>query len=321
MTQRACSIRVLFARHKAKGITNDKRCAVSKPKIVTGQALKDFRHSVAVLKRKGLVSKRVDARSQKATRYMQTKVKALQSIIEGTAMAAIPKRKRGEKLAVFRERKREILSKYSEDDILPVKYGVVIVPKGAASEKASIERGMVKVTRSLKNGTQETIILPFKMTALPDLVEKMLANADEIDELKQPDEFFSFRVGENNSQVPFINAEEMATYLIKYYNRLDEPITGTKQTKELLTFQRFKTPNGNFERNPHESGLLKKAFPKSNRKGRNMEEGTAQRQRRRRDAIRKKQQRANESETVRLARLRSNAIRTAQWKQRNFERE
>src|SRR5690606_11464557 len=52
---------------------------------LTGQALKDFRHQVKMLKDKGLVSKRVDARKQRATRYMRAKVKTFADVIHQQA--------------------------------------------------------------------------------------------------------------------------------------------------------------------------------------------------------------------------------------------
>lgn len=52
-------------------------------KKLKGRQLQKFRSDVAKLKSKGLVSARVDARSQKPTRYMQDKVKHLQGVLTG----------------------------------------------------------------------------------------------------------------------------------------------------------------------------------------------------------------------------------------------
>ena len=53
-----------------------------------GAELKDFRHKVARLKSMGLVSKRVDARKQKSTRYMRDIVeKTFAPVLQGKAVA------------------------------------------------------------------------------------------------------------------------------------------------------------------------------------------------------------------------------------------
>lgn len=57
----------------------------SSRQALTGADLKKFRRAVSELKAKGLVSKRVDARSQKPTRYMRGQVKAFSDVLEGKA--------------------------------------------------------------------------------------------------------------------------------------------------------------------------------------------------------------------------------------------
>lgn len=49
--------------------------------------IKKFRHDVARLKALGLISKRVDARSQRETRYMRGQVKRFADVLEGRAKA------------------------------------------------------------------------------------------------------------------------------------------------------------------------------------------------------------------------------------------
>jgi len=62
-------------------------------KKLTGAQVKKFRADVAKLKSKGLVSKRVDARSQKPTRYMRDQLKKYSDVLEGKAKVAhVPKR-------------------------------------------------------------------------------------------------------------------------------------------------------------------------------------------------------------------------------------
>lgn len=54
-----------------------------RPRKWTGATLRSFRSDVAKLKAKGLVSPRVDARKQRATRYMVHKVKDLENALKG----------------------------------------------------------------------------------------------------------------------------------------------------------------------------------------------------------------------------------------------
>jgi len=64
-------------------------------KILRGSQLKTFRSRVAKLKSLGLVSKRIDARKQKSTRYMREQVeKRFAKIFTGEAVAVkVPRRK------------------------------------------------------------------------------------------------------------------------------------------------------------------------------------------------------------------------------------
>lgn len=47
--------------------------------------LRAFRHDVAILKRKGLLDKKYDARSVKPTKYLKTQIKNFESVLSGTA--------------------------------------------------------------------------------------------------------------------------------------------------------------------------------------------------------------------------------------------
>lgn len=54
-------------------------------KKLTGSQLRKFRGDVSRLKALGLVSKRVDARKQRGTRYMQNQVKLYDDVLQGKA--------------------------------------------------------------------------------------------------------------------------------------------------------------------------------------------------------------------------------------------
>lgn len=76
--------------------------------------IREFRSAVAKLKDKGLVSKRVDARSQKPTRYMREQVRKFSDVLEGRA-AVIHTPKRSQAVAL--------------EDVFKRKGKAVVVPK------------------------------------------------------------------------------------------------------------------------------------------------------------------------------------------------
>ncbi len=81
---------------------------------LTSSQLKQFRSDVAKLKKKGLVSGRVDARSQKPTRYMLEQVKKYDDVLKG-------------KSTVVSTKKRKKAKEYS--DRFKTKFDKVVVPK------------------------------------------------------------------------------------------------------------------------------------------------------------------------------------------------
>ena len=254
---------------------------------------------------------------------MTTKVRALTPIIEGTAIAVVPKRKKGEKLATFRERKATVLSQYSDSGVLDVKYGAIIAPKEFSNQRARLERGMVQMIRPLKNGTEEYVILPFKPANANDLIERLIDDPS-LNGLKDETEYFSFRLYGHNSQQALFTAKEMGQYLQQY-----KVLQGDNANDAIkhLTFQRFRGDPVETEQggnaSPHDSTepkiIHKRADDTGRNSGRRKDSGTWQQQRRAKDARRKKEQRAKEAPVARERRLRKNAIREAQRRQRMFE--
>lgn len=69
--------------------------------ILRGSQLKDFRKKVSILKRLGLVSNKIDARSQKSTRYMRDQVEIrFAKVLSGHEIAVkVPRRKDAKRFA------------------------------------------------------------------------------------------------------------------------------------------------------------------------------------------------------------------------------
>ena len=278
-----------------------------KSKGLSGQALKDFRHSVAVLKRKGLVSKRVDARSQNATRYMRQKVRDLTPVIEGNAIAV--------------KAPKAVRQQYKDSGVLDVKYNRVIAPKEFSNQRARLTRGMVQMVRPLKNGREEYVILPFKPTTANELLERLITDPS-LDGLKDDTEFFSFRLYGHNSNEALFTAKEMGEYLQKY--RVLQGRNSRDAIKHL-TFQRFRhnADQSSDEPNPNESHepkiVHKRADDTGRNSGRRKERGTYARQLRAKNATRVAKQRASETPAKREKRLAAERIRSAQRRQWIFE--
>jgi hypothetical protein len=174
---------------------------------LAGQALKDFRHSVAGLKSKGLVSKRVDARSQKPTRYMQAKIKALAPVLEGKAA--------GFKVSP------DLRRQYKEAGFT-IANGRVVVDK-TIGESASIRKGFPLLRRPLsQDHTQERLVLPYSPRNFSAFVDAIETNPDRFNNLKEIDETFAFTFFGNWSHAHFDDIELVLDYLMAYSGLTDD---------------------------------------------------------------------------------------------------
>jgi hypothetical protein len=80
----------------------------SKP--LKGSQLRSFRSDVAKLKKLGLVSSRIDARSQKPTRYMRDQVKKFSDVLEGKAQVVkMPTRADAKKFEAMRTKGKAVV--------------------------------------------------------------------------------------------------------------------------------------------------------------------------------------------------------------------
>ena len=125
---------------------------MSSRKLTKAQA-RAFRSDVAKLKAKGLVSKRVDARKQQPTRYMQGQVKKFSDVLSGKATVIhTPKRAQAKEFAEkFRTKGKAVVvpTRKGEKLTYSKKYGDIsasqkvggktvhryIAPKGATKRK------------------------------------------------------------------------------------------------------------------------------------------------------------------------------------------
>lgn len=208
---------------------------------------KKYQHEASELKRKGVLSSRVNARKN-ITRATRTKINKFRDVLEGKAIAV-----RAPKQSREAYRAAGVLA----PDRFTERGAFLVVPKTFGTERASLRKGkltprvkelmggndhFLSVVRPLKNGEEETIWLSVPPEKFDDLAQELITNPS-LDNLKNADELFSFRLNGHNARESFVNAKEMGEYLLRYVR--DNVVT--------LTFQRFKLPkNATDLRNPNE---------------------------------------------------------------------
>lgn len=163
--------------------------------------VKSFRHSVALLKKKGLVSKRVDARSQKPTKYMRAKVRKLSDVLSGHAVAI--------------KLKPSVLKQYREAG------GFNIVNRRLAVSKELLEEGTTRgglpiLKKRVGQGGIERLILPYGSDNILQFIEDAIREPDHFNKMKYPEEYFTFKYRGNYSRQMFDNAEWLADYMSHY---------------------------------------------------------------------------------------------------------
>lgn len=274
-----------------------------------GQELKAFRSQVAKLKSKGIVSKRVDARKQEATRYMRAKVRSFSDVLEGRAIAV--------------KAPKDIRQKYVDAGVFASRGSHLIVPKEDARSRARIKKGrdLIEITTPLRWGEEHEIVLPFKATDMMDLANKVANNAN-FDDLKRPDEQFAFRLYGHNSRKAFVNGQEFADHVLRNYQHLFSGKKGQQAIRHLSVI-RFKgyadeVPEPNPD-SPYYETPTTNTRRKIDKKGRNSGRDTYQNQRRKKDANRKSKARAAESPSQRSKRLADQRQRSARNRQRKFD--
>lgn len=110
---------------------------------LTGSQLKEFRKSVAKLKQLGLVSKKIDARSQKPTRYMRGQIeKRFAGVLSGKA--AVVKVPNAKVRKQFKPREGE------ETGLYDVKNGYVIVPIEQGQKKPRFNKRTKKIESTVE---------------------------------------------------------------------------------------------------------------------------------------------------------------------------
>ncbi len=191
-----------------------------KPPKLSNEALRAFRHHVSVLRSKGLVSKRVDARKQRPTRYMTKKVRILSPVLHGEAT--------GVKVHP------DLLKQYKEAGFNIVNRRVIV--EKTPEEISRTRKGLPLMRRHLGGQfVQERLVLPFGPRNIEDFRKRVTENPSSFSSLKEPGDAFAFKIFGNNSLATFEDIELLLDYL-EYYSAFSS--NGREEAWNSLQFFR-----------------------------------------------------------------------------------
>lgn len=160
------------------------------------QKLRAFRHEVAVLKKKGLISEKYDARSVKPTKYLKQQIREFGAVLRGEA-------------APVKVSKQKV--QYYKEQGYAVKNGRVVVPT-LPGEKVYGSHGDFRVKITGRGGSITRIDLGLSRNDI-HLWHAQLQSA----KIKlKPDERLTFQLYGNNSHISFRTTEQMLMYLEHY---------------------------------------------------------------------------------------------------------
>jgi len=179
---------------------------------VTGAELRAFRHKVSILKKKGLVSKRTDARKQKPSRYMLEKVAKLGDVIEGKQV--------GVKLD------RNTAQRYRQAGFFVFGNRVVVSRGQAETAKRDKGSGLIVISPLGLRNPFEKVVMPYSIKNIDQFL-KECAKAPPDPQLfaakKNPQDHWAFTFYGNNSLSTFQDIGLMGEYLERYISLQDDP--------------------------------------------------------------------------------------------------
>jgi hypothetical protein len=160
---------------------------------------KSQRHQLAILKRKGVLPKTVDVRRVEITPHYKSVIKKNLGIIEGreTAVKLTP-----EKVKEYKAGGHRVVGK---NRVVVQKHG---------NEQVHVSHGEVYVTRALRNGEIQRVVLPVSF----DRLSHWLDGAEDpyLETLKNNKESFAFRYFGNNSIGTFHTFEALRREMEHY---------------------------------------------------------------------------------------------------------
>jgi len=285
------------------GVSQDVKEIRRKSKELLRQAnksVREYRHELSLLKKQQVVSKRVDIRSQRPTRYMLSKIRKFSDVIEG-------------KVNVVKAPKK-IREQYTAKGLFEERGAFLVIPKDHKLQRAKIRKGLVAKYRPMIGGEERVIVLPYKATDLEHLAHLIHENHEAINQMKEPTEQFGFQLYGHNSKLGFPNAntpEGLSSYILGNYQHM----FNRKDSLQHIVFLRYKhwgPPEG-----PPVTG--EKIYHYQKTDSRDPRWRWMHEKRREREAQRKARQRAVETQEQKQKRLAKQKLRSARNRQRKWE--
>lgn len=197
--------------------------------------VKAFRSEIAKLKRKGLVSKKYDARKVTPTKYLKKQIKEFAAVLRGEATAVTIK-------------KKETRKAYQETGY-QTKGKKVIIPL-AKNEKITVTHGKVVRTQKMPMGTYQHIDIPIKYVNLRQYLEDLRRSDFKLSK----DEQFAFRFFGGESISTFANIEVLINKLMRYETIEDGLDASRKEQKNIYQNLEIFRVNKKFKWPPGETG-------------------------------------------------------------------
>jgi hypothetical protein len=167
--------------------------------------VREYRKELSTLRKQGVVSRRIDARSHQPTRYMLRKIKKFKAVALGHELA-IPTAK----LSPHRARQ------YTEKGLAERIGKFLVFPKTAVKQKADIFKGHIRTTTELTRGQEEVIKFPARLDDMHDVLNWLDENEEMINDLKGPRGQLGFQLSGYNSREGLANVQALIKYLHQY---------------------------------------------------------------------------------------------------------
>jgi hypothetical protein len=249
--------------------------------------VREYRKEISLLKKQGIISKKIDARTHTPTRYMLSKLKKFKDVATGHALAVpVSKLPKG--------RADEYVSRGTMRQV----GGFVVVPKTAVRQRADVVKGHIATYTLLGSGEERVIFLPYGGNRLSDIVAQLKDHESEINQLKGSKEQFGFQLFGHNSKRGFPDAETFRSYLEDQYSHILAKPKDNREAFQHFVIIRFRNKKGMPQGEPYEG---KKYYK---RKGENRRDDTYYQQYKKDLAAkRKRAERERETPEQRKARL------------------
>lgn len=213
----------------------------------------DYKKKASALKKKGILTHRVDARKS-ITRATRTKINKFSDVLEGRAIVV--------------KAPRDVRESYEHKGIFESIGSFIKVPIHKEGTKAKLRtnkkgRSFVEVIEPMKDrktglatGTWEKVVLPYAPADMQALVAE-LRNDPTIDGLKEPDEMFTFQIDGWATEYNAVDAEELADTLQNKYAHLFDP-KSTQSVVKYVSLYKFRGSSGFMLPDHKHRGLAKK---------------------------------------------------------------